>query len=278
VNALQPPEVDRLDGRVALVTGGARGIGLATARRLAQAGASVAIADLDAAALEAAAATIDGDVESVVSDLTESRAADALIERVTSRWGKLDIVFNNAGYNWNAPIAEMTDEQFTAMLDVHLVAPFRILRAAAPLLTSPAPAGAPYRKVVNATSVSGTMGNANQTNYAAAKAGLVGLTKALAKEWGPHGVTVNAVAPGFIDTRLTGVRGPAGSINVGGRSIELGISEERRELIGNHVVLGRAGSADEVARAVVFLCCPASDYITGQVISVNGGLLMGMTS
>ena len=126
--------------------------------------------------------------------------------------------------------------------------------------------------------MSGTMGNANQANYASAKAALVGLTKGLAKEWGPFGVTVNAIAPGFIDTRLTGVRGPAGSIEVGGRSIELGVPEERRQEIADRVALGRAGSADEVARVVHFLCSPASDYITGQVTSINGGLMMGMTS
>lgn len=264
-------------GRVALVTGGARGIGLASAGVLAGAGACIGLVDLDAEALDDAAASIDGEVEAIAVDLTTPGAAETVVDRLVSRWGRLDIVFNNAGYNWNAPITEMTDEQFTAMLDVHLAAPFRILRAAGPHLIS-ATARTPYRKVVNTSSVSGTMGNINQANYATAKAGLVGMTKALAKEWGRHGVTVNAISPGFIDTRLTGERGAAGTIEVGGQSIELGVAAGRREEIGSHVMLGRAGTAAEVGNVVAFLCSPASDYITGQVISVNGGLLMGMTS
>jgi 3-oxoacyl-[acyl-carrier protein] reductase len=272
------PEISRLDGRVAIVTGAARGIGRAGAVRLAEAGAQVLLADLDADELATTQDEIDGDTAVHVGDLTSAHVPDALVEAAASRWGRIDIVFNNAGYNWNAPLAEMTDEQFRAMLEIHVITPFRILRAASRYLLAPLPPGAPYRKVVNTSSVSGTMGNPGQANYAAAKAAIIGLTKGLAKEWGDRGVTVNAIAPGFIDTRLTGVRGAAGSIEVAGRAIELGIAPERRRDIAEHVVLGRPGSADEVARAVLFLCSPASDYITGQVLSVNGGLMMGMTS
>ena len=235
------------------------------------------LADLDGEELRRTRSAIGGDTEAFVGDLTSPRVPDALVDAAAERFGAIDIVFNNAGFNWNAPIDEMSDEQFTAMLDVHVVAPFRILRAAAPHLLAQREPGAPCRKVVNTTSVSGTMGNRNQSNYAAAKAALIGLTKALAKEWGEKGVTVNAVAPGFIDTRLTAEQEGAGTIETGGHSIALGVSPGRRGEIAEHVVLGRPGSPEEVAAAVVFLASPASDYITGQVLSVNGGLLMGMT-
>jgi 3-oxoacyl-[acyl-carrier protein] reductase len=235
-----------------------------------------AAADLDGDELERAAATLAGDRATFVGDLSVPGAADAVVAAAVERFGRLDAVVNNAGFNWNAPLGEMTDEQFTTILEVNLVTPFRILRAAAPQLTR-ADGGRP-RRVVNVSSVSGTMGNANQANYAAAKAGLAGMTKALAKEWGPLGVNVNAIAPGFVDTRLTAETGEAGAIDIGGRSIELGVAPGRRDRLAQFVALGRAGSADEVARVVHFLCSPAADYITGQVIAVNGGLMMGMTS
>jgi 3-oxoacyl-[acyl-carrier protein] reductase len=271
------PVESTLDGRVAIVTGAARGIGKASAARFVAAGARVVLADLDADELRRAQSAIGGETAVFVGDLTTPGAPDALVDAAAERFGAIDIVFNNAGFNWNAPISEMSDEQFKAMLDVHVVAPFRILRAAAPHLLAQREAGAPYRKVVNTTSVSGTMGNRNQSNYAAAKAAVIGLTKALAKEWGEKGVTVNAVAPGFIDTRLTAEQDDAGTIETGGYSVALGVPPGRRREIAEHVVLGRPGSPEEVAAAVVFLASPASDYITGQVLSVNGGLLMGMT-
>ena len=271
------PADSTLGSRVAIVTGAARGIGRASAVRFVAAGARVVLADLDADELRRAQSEIGGETEVFVGDLTTPGAPDALVDAAAERFGTIDIVFNNAGFNWNAPISEMSDEQFTAMLDVHVVAPFRILRAAAPHLLARREPGAPYRKVVNTTSVSGTMGNRNQSNYAAAKAAIIGLTKALAKEWGEKGVTVNAVAPGFIDTRLTAEQNAAGTIETGGRLIALGVPPGRRGEIAEHVVLGRPGSPEEVAAAVLFLATPASDYITGQVLSVNGGLLMGMT-
>jgi 3-oxoacyl-[acyl-carrier protein] reductase len=266
------------DGRVAIVTGAARGIGLATARRLADAGARVLLADVDASALDDAAHALPGETATLAADLTAPGAPDELVAAAVSRWGGIDIVVNNAGFNWNAPAAEMTDEQFATMLDVNLVAPFRVLRSAAPHLLAARPDGAPLRKVVNMSSVSGTMGNPNQANYAAAKAGIIGMTKALAKEWGPHGVTVNALAPGFIETRLTAPRESAGAIELGDRTIELGVTGDRRSELTSLIALGRAGTADDVARVVCFLCSPDSDYVTGQVIDVNGGLMFGMTS
>jgi 3-oxoacyl-[acyl-carrier protein] reductase len=201
---------------------------------------------------------------------------DALVAAAVERWGAVDIVVANAGYNWDAPLEQMSDEQMQAMLDVHVMAPFRLLRAAAPQLKRPGAGVA--RKVVTVSSVSGTMGNPDQANYNAAKAAVVGLTKGLAKEWGPCGVNVNAVAPGFVDTRLTALEDAGESIAVAGRDVALGIPEEHRRKGFELVPLGRPGTPDEVARVVLFLCSPLSDYVQGQVVSVTGGLTLGMSS
>jgi 3-oxoacyl-[acyl-carrier protein] reductase len=267
-----------LDGRVAIVTGAARGIGLATARLLSAAGAYVVLNDRDPAELELALGELSSAAIAISGDVTSEETASRLTESALGEWGRIDIVINNAGFNWNAPIVEMTDVQFTAMLDVHVIAPFRLLRAVAPELLRPRDSGEPYRKVVNMSSISGTMGNVNQANYASAKAALVGMTKALAREWGPHGVTVNAVAPGFIATRLTARRGEAGTIEVDGVSVELGVTGDRGGELTRSIALGRAGTAEDVADVVHFLSSPASDYVTGQVVSVNGGLMFGMTN
>ena len=272
-----------LNGRVALVTGAARGIGLASALRLSQAGARVLLCDLDEHALADAQQQLSGETESVALDLTESGAGEHLVSRALQRWGDLHIVFNNAGYNWDAPLIELTDEQFQAMLDIHVLAPFRILRAAgrhfkAAAEDERARGTDVYRKVINSSSISGTMGNPNQANYNAAKAAVIGLTKGLAKEWGTWKVNVNAIAPGFIDTRLTALAGGAGHITVGGREIQLGITADHRRQGVERVPLNRPGTPDEIARMVLVLASPASDYMTGQVVSVNGGVMLGMES
>lgn len=276
-------DVVPLKDRVAIVTGGARGIGLASARRLSEAGAHVLLCDLDAAALAEARAEMTGEVETIAIDLTEAKAGDQVVNAALERWGDLHIVFNNAGYNWDAPLIELTDDQFGAMLDIHVVAPFRILRAAgrhfkAASESEIANGRVIHRKVINTSSISGTMGNPNQANYNAGKAAVIGLSKGLAKEWGPWNINVNAIAPGFIDTRLTAVGGDAGSISVGGREITLGITSEHRRKGVELVPLGRPGLPDEVARMVLVLASPASDYVTGQIISVTGGVMLGMES
>jgi 3-oxoacyl-[acyl-carrier protein] reductase len=264
-----------LSDKVAIVTGSARGIGRATAEILAAHGAYVLVNAIDGDACLDVAEDLGSQARVHVQDITAAGAPKALVQSALDAWGHIDIVINNAGYNWDGPLEAMSDQQFQAMLDVHLVAPFRTLRAAAPSLLQHPPASQP-RKVVNVSSVSGTMGNPHQANYSAAKAALIGLTKALAKEWGPRNVNVNAVAPGFIDTRLTALEGDAGTISRDGTSITLGISAEHRRKGEELVPLGRLGTPAEVADAILFLASPLSDYVHGQVISVTGGLMLGM--
>src|SRR3954468_19468389 len=197
-----------LDGKAAIVTGSARGIGRATAELLAEHGARVLINDLDGDVAEQAAGEIQGDTAVFAGDLTADGVCDRLVQKAMEEFGQIDIVVNKAGYTWDGPIHKMSDEQFQAMLDIHNVVPFRLLRAAAPHMREPAKKEREegievFRKVVNISSVSGTMGNAGQGNYASGKAGVVGLTKTLAKEWGQFKINVNAVAFGWIETRLT---------------------------------------------------------------------------
>jgi 3-oxoacyl-[acyl-carrier protein] reductase len=268
-----------LAGRVAIVTGGARGIGLATATRIVEGGGRVVVSDLDGDAAAEAVAQLGGDGAAVASvgDITAPGVPDAIVQTAIERFGQLDVVVNNAGWNWDAPLAEMTDEMWEAMLAIHATAPFRLLRAAAPHLCSGA-GERPNRKVVNMSSVSGTMGEPWQQNYNAGKAAVLGLTKGLAREWAEFQVNVNAVAPGVVDTRLTQTDTAGEGIDAGGVRVPLGLSDDRRADLTDIVPLGRAGTPDEVANLVYYLCTPAADYIHGQVLSVTGGLVMGMTS
>jgi 3-oxoacyl-[acyl-carrier protein] reductase len=273
--------MDDLDGKVAIVTGAGRGIGEQAARRLSAAGASVLISDADAA--RATADALPGEAAVHAGDLTVAGACDTAVAATLDAFGKLDIVVNNAGYAWDAPIHKVSDAQFQAMLDIHTVVPFRLLRAAAPHLREPAKRERErgeevFRKVVNVTSLAGLMGNAGQVAYAAAKGGLVGLTRALAKEWGQFKVNVNAVAFGFIDTRLTAPVGTAGQIEVGDQKVTLGIPEQARSTAELFIPFGRSATPEEAARGIYFLCSPLSDYVHGQVLAVSGGLQMGMAS
>jgi 3-oxoacyl-[acyl-carrier protein] reductase len=273
--------MSELDGKVALVTGAGRGIGAEVARKLSAAGARVVISDIDADAAAEAAEGLDGDTATHVGDLTKDGACDAAVATAIEAWDRLDIVVNNAGYAWDAPLHKVTDEQFQAMLDIHTVVPFRVLRAAAPHLREPAKADREegrevFRKVVNVTSLAGMMGNAGQAAYAAAKGGCVGLTRALAKEWGSLKINVNAIAFGFIDTRLTAPVGTVGEVSAGERTITLGIPEQARAMAEMMISLGRSATPEEAARGVYFLSSPLSDYVHGQVLNVSGGLQMGM--
>jgi 3-oxoacyl-[acyl-carrier protein] reductase len=272
-----------LEEKAAIVTGSARGIGRATAELLAAHGARVLINDLDGDVAEAAAAEIDGETAVLAGDLTADGAPEALVQAAIDAFGRLDILVNNAGYTWDGMAHKMSDEQFRAMLEIHTVVPFRVLRAASPYLRDAGKRDREegrevFRKVVNVTSISGTQGNVGQANYSAAKAGLVGLTKTMAREWGAFKVNVNAVAFGFIDTRLTASSEDGTTIERNGHEITLGIPPQMRERAGTIIPLGRPGTPDEAAGAIYFLCSPWSNFVHGQVLTVNGGQMTGMGS
>jgi 3-oxoacyl-[acyl-carrier protein] reductase len=272
-----------LDDKVAIVTGSARGIGRATAELLSEQGAKVLINDLDADVAEQTASEISGDTVVYGGDLTKESAADELVKTAVDAFGKLDIVVNNAGYTLDAPIHKMTDEQFQAMLDIHNIVPFRVLRAAAPHLREPAKKEREegqevFRKVVNVSSISGTMGNAGQANYSSGKAGVVGLTKTLAKEWGQFKINVNAVAFGYIETRLTASKEESNTMEIGGEKVQLGIPDQLRQMAPMLIPLGRPGSPEEAAGGVFFLCSPWSNFVHGQVLNITGGQFSGMTT
>jgi 3-oxoacyl-[acyl-carrier protein] reductase len=270
-----------LDGKAAIVTGSARGIGRATAELLAEQGARVLINDLDGDVAEQAASEISGETAVFGGDLTKDGVPDQLIQKAVDEFGQIDIIVNNAGYTRDGVAHKMTDDQFQAMLDIHTVVPFRILRAAAPYLREPAKQEKEegrevFRKVVNISSISGTMGNAGQVNYSAGKAAVVGLTKTLAKEWGPLKINVNAVAFGFVETRLTAAKESGNVMTKDGEEIQLGIPEQMRAMAAMIIPIGRPASPEEAAGPVFFLCSPWSNYVHGQVLNVTGGQFGGM--
>jgi len=272
-----------LDGKVAIVTGSARGIGRATAELLSEQGARVVINDLDGDVAQQTASEIAGETVVFAGDLTRGDAPDQLVKTAIDAWGQLDIIVNNAGYTLDAPIHKMTDEQFQAMLDIHTIVPFRVIRAAAPHLREPAKQEREegrevFRKIVNVSSVSGTMGNAGQANYSSGKAAVVGLTKTLAKEWGQFKVNVNAVAFGYIETRLTASKEEANVMEIGGKTVQLGIPDQLRGMAAMLIPLGRPGTPEEAAGGVFFLCSPWANYVHGQVLNITGGQFTGMTT
>jgi 3-oxoacyl-[acyl-carrier protein] reductase len=274
--------VGKLDGKVAVVTGSGRGIGAEIARKLAADGAAVVVNDLDPDPAEQTAAAIErtgGRAVCCVGSVTDADFADRFVRTACDSFGGLDIVVNNAGYTWDSVVQKMTDEQWDAILDVHLRAPFRILRAAQPVIAEQVRRArdegrtVPCRKVVNISSVAGLGGNAGQVNYAAAKAGVTGLTKTLAKEWGRYNVTVNTVAFGLIKTRLTEAAVDANStIDVQGRQIKVGVNPGLLAAMQQMIPLGRPGTPADAAGAVYLLCIPESDYVSGQTLVCGGGV------
>jgi len=270
----------KLQGKVALVSGSGRGIGREIALKLAREGASVVINDLDA---EPAALTVQeikaegGRAVACVGSVTDAEFAPRFVQTAIDQFGGIDIIVNNAGYTWDNVIQKMTDDQWEAMLAVHLTAPFRILRAASDFIREAArreaDEGHPvFRKVVNISSTSGVYGNAGQANYAAAKAGINGLTKAMAKEWGRYKVNVNSVAFGLIMTRLTEATAHSGAqIDIAGQQIKVGVRPEILKNAESLIPLGRGGTPEEAAGAVYMFCIPESNYVSGQVLVCGGG-------
>jgi 3-oxoacyl-[acyl-carrier protein] reductase len=272
-----------LDDKVAIVTGSARGIGRATAELLSSQGAKVLINDLDADVARQTADEIDGETVVYGGDLTADGAPDELVKTAIDAFGKIDIIVNNAGYTLDAPIHKMSDDWWEKMLAIHVTVPFRVIRAAAPHLREPAKQERErgeevFRKIVNVSSISGTMGNAGQANYSAGKSAVVGLTKTLAKEWGQFKVNVNAVAFGYIETRLTASKVEDNTMEIGGEKVQLGIPDQLRGMAAMLIPLGRPGTPEEAAGGVFFLCSPWSNYVHGQVLNVTGGQFTGMTT
>ena len=270
-----------LDSKVALITGSGRGIGRAIAEKLAQAGASVMINDLDpdpASETEEAIKKSGGHALSLAGDVTAPEFPQKLVDSTIAAFGGLDIIVNNAGYTWDNVIQKTTDEQYMAMLGIHLVAPFRILRAASTYIRDAAKREAAegrrvMRKVVNITSIAGTDGNPGQAGYSSGKAGVIGLTKTMAKEWGRYNVNVNAVGFGLIETRLTQPLTHEGaSIEVKGNKIAVGVQPKMLDAMKTVCPLGRAGTPEEAAGAVLFFCSPLSDYVTAEVLICGGGM------
>src|SRR6266550_7206548 len=269
-----------IEGKVAILTGSGRGIGAATAKMFGAEGASVVVSDLDPTPAEETAATIratGGKAVVVPGDVTDPAFPAQLVKGTLDTFGGIDIIVNNAGYTWDAVIQNMTDKQWYAMIDVHTTAPFRILREASNFIRDAAKreqaalGRANPRKVVNVSSVSGVYGNAGQVNYSTAKAGITGLTKTLAKEWGRYNVQVNCVCYGFIETRLTAAKEKAEKIQRDGEEVALGVPDQLRQMAPLLIPLGRPGTPEEAAGPVLFLASPLANYVSGIVLEVTGG-------
>jgi 3-oxoacyl-[acyl-carrier protein] reductase len=277
-NATSPEAPFTLAGKAAIVTGGGRGIGREVVRRLASAGANVLACDLDRAALEETQSSVrnPGQIALLSGDLMLPEHPQQVVDAALGAFASIDIIVNCAGFSWDSVIQKTSDEQFMAMLNIHVLAPFRLLRAASDYLRSTAKREIAegrrvMRKVVNITSISATDGNPGQAGYSAGKAGVIGLTKTLAKEWGRYNINVNAVGFGLIQTRMTQPLQPGGNINIGGKEIPIGVQQAALDSAATVCPLGRLGTPEEAAGAVLFFCSPLSDYITGEVLICSGG-------
>ena len=272
---------EKLAGKVALVSGSGRGIGREIAVKLAADGARVVVNDLDPEFAEQTVGDLqESGAEAVacVGSVTDADFGEKFVQTAVDSYGGVDIIVNNAGYTWDNVVQKTTDEQWYAMIDVHMTAPFRILRAAAPHIREAAKREAEageevFRKVVNISSLAGVGGNAGQIGYGSAKAGITGLTRVMAKEWGRYKVNVNAVAFGLIRTRLTEATAGSGSIAVGDKDIKVGVNADVLASLESGIPVGRAGTPAEAAGAVYLFCLPESDYISAQTVVCSGGYM-----
>lgn len=269
-----------LDGKTAIITGGGRGIGAAAAQLFARHGAKVVVADIDLTPAKTTAAAIiaaGGAAIALAADVTDDGSIAELAGRTVESFGGIDILVNNAGYTWDGMMHKMSDVQWDAMLAVHLTAPFKLIRACIPYMRAQAKreqtagAAAKARKIINVSSISGTRGSVGQANYSAGKAGVIGLTKTLAKEWGRFNIQVNALAFGYMDTRLTQAEADDNFTKRAGQRVKLGIPEELRRMTPRRIPAGRAGTVEEAAGPMLFLASELSNYVSGQVIEVAGG-------
>jgi len=272
-----------LKDRVAVITGSGRGIGRAAALLFAQEGAKVVVSDLDAQPAEETVEdikTAGGQAVAYVGDATAPDFAEGIVKTAADNFGAIHIIVNNAGYTFDSTVHKMTDQQWDAMMDIHVKAPFRIIRAAAPYFRDAAKkeisetGQAVPRKIINISSMAGTNGNPGQANYSSAKAGMMGLTMTMAKEWGRFNVQSNCIAYGVIETRLTGPKEEVDSIEVGGDTVAVGIPEAQRQMMKTMIPLGRFGTAEDASSAILFFASPLSNYVSGQTLKVSGGLSM----
>jgi 3-oxoacyl-[acyl-carrier protein] reductase len=268
----------KLEGKVAIITGAGQGIGRSVALKLAGEGASIVANDLEDTALKSLVDEIEAvgsKGHAIPGDITDDTFGDRAVEECLDCFGDIHIVINNAGYIWNSRIVNHTDDQWYAMIDVHATAPFRLLRAAGRYFREISKNGGDdaTRKVVNVSSISGLYGADTQFSYSAAKSALVGMTRSLAKDWGRYNITVNAVAFGHIETRLTQqFTEEIPEIEVGGRKHKVGIPATGVDMQRSLTPLGRAGTTEDGAGAIYLFCIPESDFITGEILVASGGL------
>jgi 3-oxoacyl-[acyl-carrier protein] reductase len=270
-----------VEGKIAIITGAGRGIGAASAKLFAKHGGKVVVSDLDVEPARAVVGDIGrarGEAIEVCGDITDPKFPEKLVSETIAKYGAIDIIVNNAGYTWDGMLHKMTDKQFSAVLEVHNAGPFRLIRAAAPYMREEAKKEKTQgqeikdRCIINVSSTSGLHGNIGQVNYSTAKMGIIGMTKTVAREWGAFGIRCNAVAFGFIETRLTKEKEASESISVDGQQVQLGMPGKIRESAKAFIPLGRPGTTDEAAGAILFLASPMASYITGHTLEVTGGM------